>query len=277
MSHITMQRIIVRMLYDTVFARKVYDDPKGQLGDLDLDEYELSLLKNADPRAWRLDPLRRARSLEALLDEYPASAALVAHTTPDVSVLDAFFSSTIFHQCIQHRRRLAISFGSYLRGSGEELARRDLLGIATLERSIATFRRDIRPETNPEAGLCLAANLSLISVPTGTLEVYVELIHQLSQKDLTGAAIVVSNQLVLRPHSVSREEVTVLLETSVDSSGPSLSVLDDALGRLLTYAQPGISVDDFYKYAVVCGAEVGEEQEILDSLIEDGLIQEVSA
>ncbi len=75
MSHVAVQRVIVRMLYDAAFAERVYDDPGSALAGVDLTDAETAWLTASDPRAWRVDPLRRARTLKALLDEFSVSGA----------------------------------------------------------------------------------------------------------------------------------------------------------------------------------------------------------
>ena len=274
LTHITMQRVIVRMLFDPAFARSVIERPEESLKGLGLDARHVSFLTGPDPRVWRLDPHRRARSLEALLDEYPASAALLVGSTSQTSALDAFFSSSHFHQCIQQRQRLALAFGSYLIDLAIHLKRADLEGVTTLEKAVAAFRRPSQLPDNPDAKLHLSPNVALVSVPTGTLEAYVNITQTLAEKQLSGAAAVILSSFRLRPFQTTEQRVWVLLEKMNEGSGPGLSVLADGLASLLVLANQGTSFESFSEVARNHGADPGEEREILDSLIDDGLIIE---
>ena len=69
MSHVALQHVIVRMLYDPPFVDRVYDDPKAATHDCDLTDDERTWLVAADRRAWGIDPLRRTRSLAGLIEE----------------------------------------------------------------------------------------------------------------------------------------------------------------------------------------------------------------
>ena len=277
MSHITLQRVIVRMLYDQAFARLVTTEPDAALVGLNLDARHISFLTTPDPRVWRLDPHRRARSLEALLDEYPVSAALLAHTTNMVSALDAFFSSDDFHQCIQHRQRLALAFGRYLTSVATKLGRQDIEGCAQLEFEIASFRRRLRPKLSPETELHLGSNVALAALPGGTLDAYAYVNGVLQTNNLAGAAAIIAPAISIEQQPTQEATVVVLLEGLTDGQGPGLSVLDDALANLLVHVSQGSSIQSFGHIARTNGAEHGEEADILKDLIEDGLIARSSA
>jgi hypothetical protein len=268
LNHITMQRVIVRMLYDAAFAKRVYAAPLEALQGLALTTNEIAMLHKADPRAWRLDPLRRARSLEALLEEYPASGALIAHSTPHVGALDAFFSSEAFHECIQERGRLAVAYGAYTTALGRQWKRPDIVAFATLETAIATCRR--KTPSKRQFPVELAADISLLRIRQGALEAYSDLLNQLASKGLSAVAAVVSTDLMLQPIALKQPEVTILLENSPE--GPSLSVLDASLGALLLFASKGAEYDVFLTEIRACGGEPGEEDAIARTLKSDGLI-----
>jgi len=77
MSHIALQHVIVRMLYDPAFVQRVYADPHVATADCDVCDDERAWLVRADRRAWSVDPYRRARSLTGLLEEYPDHPELI--------------------------------------------------------------------------------------------------------------------------------------------------------------------------------------------------------
>src|SRR5262244_3760219 len=97
MSHHTLQRVVVRMLFDRTFASAVYEEPAKTLADLDLTESERALLLNTDRRAWGYDPLRPRRMLRSLAEEFKVSTTLILSVTRRLASLDAFFSSAHFH------------------------------------------------------------------------------------------------------------------------------------------------------------------------------------
>ena len=66
MSALTMQRVVVRMLFDPDFATKVYEDPMVALASEDLSDAERRLLIEPDPRAYRTDEHRASRAQTAL-------------------------------------------------------------------------------------------------------------------------------------------------------------------------------------------------------------------
>jgi hypothetical protein len=100
MSHQILHRVTARMLWDERFAQEVFAAPAQALAGLDLDEDERAALAQLDPRAFRVDPLRRRRSLQALCAELPVSVALALSELGRISRLDAYFQSAPFHQAM---------------------------------------------------------------------------------------------------------------------------------------------------------------------------------
>ncbi|MCA9557117.1 MAG: hypothetical protein KC583_01025, partial [Myxococcales bacterium] len=121
MSAAALQRVVVRMLYDPALVEAVYADADAALADEPLSEAERAWLVAPDRRRWRADPHRRARTLQALLEEYPAAGARVARAE-GLAALDAFFSSPAFHGCVQRRGSLADTFGDFLAARGGVVA-----------------------------------------------------------------------------------------------------------------------------------------------------------
>ena len=92
-----LQRLAVRMLYDPALVARVYDG-----GPVDgMTDAERAMLTAGPRAAWGADRLRSTRTLQALLEEYPASAAVTG-----LAPLHGFFASSAFHTCIQSRGRL---------------------------------------------------------------------------------------------------------------------------------------------------------------------------
>lgn len=114
MSHRTLERVFVRMLFDPGFVDAVYAEPRVALAGLDVREEEVAGLVATDRRAWGHDPLRRLRTLRTLVDEFKASATMVMSATRSLGSLDAFFSSGEFHGAVQERGSLAAAFAAFL-------------------------------------------------------------------------------------------------------------------------------------------------------------------
>ena len=105
------------MLYDPAFVAQIFADPPA-LRDEDLTDQERRWLVEVDRRAYAVDPLRRARTLTALIEEFPVSVQHLVQQTGQPALLDAFFSSPHFHTCIQQRGSLAASFSAYVLSEG---------------------------------------------------------------------------------------------------------------------------------------------------------------
>ena len=70
MSARALQRVVVRMLFDPQLLDAVYADPHTALADEDVSFQEKAWLVKADPRQWRADPHRQARSLQGLIRSF---------------------------------------------------------------------------------------------------------------------------------------------------------------------------------------------------------------
>ena len=77
MSHHTLQKLMVRMLFDEELVEEVYAAPERALAGLDLKENEGSQLLSVDRRAWRSDALeeeeRSGRWLKSSRSRPPSS------------------------------------------------------------------------------------------------------------------------------------------------------------------------------------------------------------
>lgn len=253
-----LQRLVVRMLYDPGLVAAVYAGAPVA----GLDERDRPLLTAVDRRAWGTDPYRRSRSLSALIEEYPASAALVG-----VERLDAFFSSEPFHACIQDRGSLALAFGDWLS---------PLAGpMATLERAIASVRRP-RPEPRPDL-YATAAHIAPLSVPQGTLALYQDLRARLGPNP---AATLVSKTLRmeaplrlddLRRRPTGPEPEHLLVERD-DAGEVGVGEASAALVALLEFAMKPRARAHLFTEARALGADPGEEAELIDGLCAEGLL-----
>jgi hypothetical protein len=144
MSHVALQRVVVRMLHDAAFARAVLADSHAATREIDLDDAERRWLVAPDPRAYEVDPLRRSRGLTGLIEEYAVSSALLVRARGRdraSTALDAYFSSSAFHWCVQSGGSLADSFGTWLLSAESPLEDAHARSIAEIERAIVRARR----------------------------------------------------------------------------------------------------------------------------------------
>lgn len=114
MSHHTLQKLIVRMLFDEQLTAAVYAEPETALAGFDLTAAERAQLLNVDRRAWRYDALRKRRMLRTLAEEFKNSTTIILAETRSLASLEAFFSSRFFHSAIQDRGSLARGFAEFL-------------------------------------------------------------------------------------------------------------------------------------------------------------------
>ena len=273
MGHHALQRVVVRMIYDPVFARSVSADARRALKDVSLSEAEVSWLKDVDPRAFATDVHRVDRTLKAMIDEYPRSTAIIFRRDTNLQGLAAFFSEREFHEAIQNRLSLAISFGDYLMRYAGRLER-DLRSMADLEQNLAALQRNKTPEFFGKAEYCLHPCVSLHQAPKGTLELFVELGNRLSRvnTDLANAALSGTVKIEdLEPLEDRRFEF-ILAVKDFASGGVSLERCSETLYGLLVMAQGGSSREDLIDVVLREGGTRKEAAEIIKGFLDEGLL-----
>src|SRR5262245_53900644 len=161
MSYHTLQKLLVRMLFDEEFVEEVYVAPELALAGLDLTEAERSQLLGVDRRAWRHDTLRRRRTLRTLVEEFKISTTIILAETRSLASLEQFFLSSFFHQLIQNRGSMARAFSEFLLDGFQrkQWSAPQIPDIARLEATIAACRRRLASEGEREAG-ALPATIS---------------------------------------------------------------------------------------------------------------------
>lgn len=152
MSHRTLERVYVRMLFDPALVDAVYADADTALAGLDLAPAERAQLTAIDRRAWAHDPMRRYRTLRTLAEEFKASTTLALAATRSLASLDAFFSSEEFHRAVQERGSLALAFADFLsRLAAERFPDAPhVVDVVRLERALARCRRELEVAGDPE-------------------------------------------------------------------------------------------------------------------------------
>jgi len=154
MSHHTLQKLVVRMLFDEEFVEEVYAAPDRTLARLDLTEAEQRQLLSIDRRAWRHDTLRRRRTLRTLVEEFKVSTTIILAETRSLASLEGFFSSQFFHRSVQERASMGLAFAEFLLdGCRQGMWKAPQIpDVVRLEAAIAECRRTLAREGNYEAG-----------------------------------------------------------------------------------------------------------------------------
>ncbi len=268
MSHTALQRVIVRMLYDPQFVTQIFNDPATALTNEHLSADERSWLVQSDRRAFRVDTLRRARTLTALVEEYPVSCHSWVGKSGNTDALDGFFSETRFHSCIQSRGSLALAFGDHL--LGPELIRRcpELRSFATLEQKMAGLRRT-QPAEKTTNALCLVPKTAVISLPEGAVFNYQTILEQLTQhpEGLVAGALKTSTDMGLVP---TKGTEWLRIAMASETGNISLEILPDTLAELLAALPLERAILEQQTSSL--GATADEAREIITELIEDGVI-----
>ncbi|MEW6732990.1 MAG: hypothetical protein AB1489_16815 [Acidobacteriota bacterium] len=145
MSYHTLQRLIVRMLFDSSLVVSVYTNPDEALANIDITVGERAQLLAIDRRCWAYDPLRRRRTLRTLVEEFKISSTLALAETRSLAYLENFFSSDLFHQSVAERGSLGFAFARYLADACQagRLKTTQLPDVLRLETMLAGCRREV--------------------------------------------------------------------------------------------------------------------------------------
>src|SRR5262249_21864360 len=154
MSHHTLQKLMVRMLFDEEFVQEVYSAPDRALAGLDLTGTERSQLLEVDRRAWRHDALRRRRTLRTLVEEFKVSTTMILAETRSLASLDRFFSSQFWRRSVEERASMGLAFAEFLLDGRQQGLWKapQIPDVVRLEAAIAGCRRTIAREGCYQAG-----------------------------------------------------------------------------------------------------------------------------
>ena len=286
MSHVALQRVMVRMLYDPEFTTRVLGDPLRALAGVALTADERGWLLRPDRRAWSVDPERPARSLGSLLQRYATSAALALRSTQGQGIepLRRFFRSAHFHRCIQERGSMAMAFGDHLADlveSGESEDRR-VLPLARLEQAIAALHRT-SPSKPPSrdanaAAYRLSPDVALHRATRGTAELQ-ETIYR-SLRDAGGGLVevIVDDARSLPAGGIDFAHDEPLLLELARGGGPRVThsvtttEVPDELFSLLAFAAHGQRREALESEVVRLGAGADDATAVIAGLIADGTL-----
>lgn len=249
-----IQQAIVRMMIDPAFVAAIH----GRRPVPGLAEDERALLRAVDRRAFTTDRFRRARAVQALVEEYPVSAAAIG-----VAAVDTFLSAPEFHACITGRGAMALAFATWLKDQAS--------GIGAIEGAMARLRRPAIAPASPGTLICSPRFAPLI-VPAGTLAWYEATRGWLGATPLERLAGQGPRPgLPRRGLTRRKDEEHLLLEARTDG-GMDLGTASEALVRLLRQAalprpRPALEAE-----AVKRGAAAHEAAEVIDDLLAEGLL-----
>jgi hypothetical protein len=284
MSHRTLERVYVRMLFDPGLVAAVYEDAERALAGLDLEPAERAQLVAVDRRAWGHDPLRRYRTLRTISEEFKATTTIVLAATRSLASLDAFFSSPEFHDAVQHRGSLALSFALYVERLRLErpVDAPQLADVLRLEAMLAGCRRELQndaPVELPE-NLALDARSRLRFAPGHAIGRFnanaVEAVNAteryLFEVGLMPAVALCDDAPRLEALPPVSEEPTYLLALP-SSSGVSLMPLDaDYYHLLSTFSSGPAPLGAAASAARAAGVSPEDVDTMVTSLVEEGVI-----
>ncbi len=283
MSHRTLERVYVRMLFDPALVDAVYADADAALAGLDLAPHERAQLTAVDRRAWAHDPLRRYRTLRTLAEEYKASTTLALAATRSLASLDAFFSSAEFHRAVQERGSLALAFADYLARLAVERFpdAPHVADVVALERMLARCRRELEVAGEAEPLLSSIDARSVLALAPGhaagrfdanVVEAINAAERYLFEVGLMPAVALCEDAPRLAPLPPVAGEPAWLLALP-SSSGVSLMPIDgDYFALLDAFSAGPRPLGEAAREAVAGGVEAADVDTMVVSLLEQGVL-----
>ena len=243
---------MVAMMFDPEYAARVRSDaPPGELSPR-----EHALLRAVDPRALATDRYRRARAVTVLVDEFPVTAAVLG-----VAAFERFFATEAFRSAVFGRGRMAIAFGGWV---GERAH-----GIGRLESALAQVRRAIDdPPASTDPRLACPLRLRALVVSAGTLA-YHGRVRQMLGAEPAATLARAGTRRAERPPQRGAE---YLLVERRDDGSIDVGTGSEPLVRLLSFVHEPRTRDALAAEAVRHGATPEEAPELLDDLVEQGLL-----
>jgi len=247
-----VQQALVAMLFDPEFAARVRAGAVPELS-----ERERALLRDVDPRALETDPHRRARAVHVLVEELPATAAVLG-----VDAVEGFLGSPELRAGLFERAALTASFAAWL---GDRA-----LGVGRLEAAMAALRRATEPSGQ---GVACSPGVRGLVVPAGTLAFYLRIRAELGSDPVHALACWGGRP---RPSPPRRGAQYLLVERKADGS-LDLGTASEPLVRLLAFAEAARARAELEAEAVRLGAESAEASKLVDDLLAEGLLWQGAA
>ncbi|MBK7830602.1 hypothetical protein [Nannocystis sp.] len=256
-----IQRAVVRMLYDPDFVAAIH----GARALPGLSEAERALLRRVDPRAFATDPFRRARAVQAIVEEFPCSAAAVG-----LARVEAFLATREFLACLGDGGSMGLAFATWLEDQAA--------GAGRIEAAMARLRRPMAESPPLVAGtLRCAVTLAPIVVPAGSLAWYEATrawlgatpLHTLAERADQAPRAAPPRRSPVRSRDPGEEQLLIEISASGEMS---LGTASEALVRLLRHAQRARTRRELEREAVIRGAAADESAGVIDDLLAQGLL-----
>jgi len=285
MSYHSLQKLVVRMLFDEAFVDAIHADAEQALAGADLTESERAQLLNIDRRAWRHDALRRRRMLRTLAEEFKISTTIVLAETRSLASLEQFFSSSFFHQSIQNRGSLARAFSEFLQDGYQRQRWRapQIPDLVRLEAAIAGCRRRLAREGAYEAGelpatlsdrasVKLAPGYDVASFQGNVIETIQHVERYLFELSLMPAMALCDDapRLAGLPEVDSQKKVYLLF--SPGATGISITHLDRAAYLVLYETKRAVEIRRLLSRPGGTKGSAMRAQEVLSEWLENGAL-----
>src|SRR4051794_35046257 len=265
------------MLFDPLFADAARRDPERVLAELD--PLVRAQLVAVDPRAFRLDRLRRRRALRTLSEEWKATTTLVLEESRSLAFLEGFFSSTPFHRSIEERGSMPLAFAEFLAGCIAEgrLTTPILPDVLQLETALARARRAGGDPPASVAGdrLALAPGVFPVEVTAGALAALQRCEQYLFEVGLMPSIALCDDAPRLELDARAADPTRLHVVTVPTGAGNvSIVTVDEELHRVLrAFNGPGArTVRDLVAEAAARGVPELRSTEILRGLVDDEIV-----
>ncbi|MBI1763334.1 MAG: hypothetical protein HYR56_18065 [Acidobacteria bacterium] len=283
MSHHTLQKLVVRMFWDEAFVAAVHAAPEQALQGLELTAAERAQLLAVDRRAWRHDALRRKRTLRTLAEEFKVSTTIILAETRSLAALEQFFSSAFFHQAVQQRGSLALSFSEFLLDGCRNGVWRapQITDIVRLEAAVAACRRTLAREgayepselpatINDRAHIRLAPGYGVASFQANVIEAIQTVEQYLFELSLMPAMALCDDAPRLPQLPAVEPKRKLYLLFSPGATGITLTHIDKPTWGVLGEAKRPAEIRSLLTRAAMTGVKAPQAQEILAEWLECG-------
>jgi hypothetical protein len=285
MSYHTLQKLLVRMLFDEEFVAAAYAAPAQAFAGLDLTEAERAQLLNVDRRAWRYDPLRCRRTLRTLVEEYKVSTTIVLSETRSLAALERFFSSAFFHRAIQERGSMGLAFSEFILDGCRSGAWQapQIPDVVRLEATMAACRRALEREDEYQPGelpatlsdrlrVKLAPGYSVASFQANVIETIQHVERYLFELSLMPAMALCDDAPRLTGLPEVEQAKKVYLLFSPGATGISLTQLDKASFVILAETKRAIEIRSLLARPGATKEKSMQTQAILSEWLENGAL-----
>jgi len=285
MSYHTLQKVLVRMLFDEELVEATYRDSAQALNGLDLTDAEREQLLSVDRRAWRHDELRRRRTLRTLVDEYKISTTIVLSETRSLASLERFFSSPFFHAAIQERGSMCLAFSEFLLDGHErgEWRAPQIPDVVRLEATIAGCRRTLEREGEYQISelpamisdrmrVKLAPGCNVASFQANVIETIQSVERYLFELSLMPAMALCDDAPRLTGLPEVEQQKKVYLLFSPGAAGISLTNLDKSTFLTLYEMRRAVEIKSLLVRLGATKEKAVRTQEILSEWLEHGAL-----